>query len=265
MHVHTSDSPDAEIPAWELVRRAEEKGISVIGFVAHLDLNPDDYCYGYFSSAGYDASIREALSVAGEGTTVLKGLEVGEPHRFGDQASEMVGYQNYDFITGALHYVEGAGMILGPDVFREKDPMHTVREYYEETLRMVESSDMDILAHMGLFRRGLAMAGLDFSFDETELWPDLLRTVLRTLIRRGIVLELNTSGLRRPEKTTYPAPGVMELYRELGGELVTIGSDSHRDPHVFFGLHRGREILIDIGFTSIYSVKERSALPHPLV
>ena len=48
MHVHTSDSPDAEIAAWELVRRGIQKGIASIGFVAHLDLNPADYCYGSF-------------------------------------------------------------------------------------------------------------------------------------------------------------------------------------------------------------------------
>jgi histidinol-phosphatase (PHP family) len=264
MHVHTSDSPDADIPAWELALRGVGEELHAIGFVAHLDMNPEDSCYDGFDPEGYDESVEKARKETGDRIIVLKGLEVGEPHRFQSRVKEMVDYSDYDFITGALHYVEGEGMILGDKVFRDRDPLALVEQYYLETRCMVESADIDILAHLGLFRRGLAMAGMDHSFDETRLWPDAVRGVLSAMIQRDIALEMNTSGLRRKETVTYPTPEVLELYRELGGRRVTLGSDSHREPHVFFGLAAGRKILLDKGFRRTFIFRERQPVPVPL-
>ncbi|MBN2586505.1 MAG: histidinol-phosphatase HisJ family protein [Candidatus Fermentibacteraceae bacterium] len=264
MHVHTSDSPDAEIPARILVRRGREEGLSAIGFVAHLDMNPEDSCYDSFDPLGYEESVEGARRESENRITVMKGLEVGEPHRFQARAKALADYSDYDFIVGALHHVEGAGLILGDEVFRNSEHLPIVEEYYRETLRMVETADMDVLAHMGLVRRGLAMAGLDHAFDEISLWPDLLRGILSALIQREVALELNTSGLRRKEKTTYPTPRVIELYREMGGERITLGSDSHRDPHVFFGLAEGRMILLEKGFEKTFIYRAREPRPLPL-
>jgi len=264
MHVHTNDSPDADIPAWQLVRRGIEINLAAIGFVAHLDLNPEDYCYGSFNAAEYDKSIERAGIEAREHLTVLKGLEIGEPHLYGESLREIVDYSDYDFIIGSLHSVEGTGMILGAEVYEDRDPIAVVEQYYLETLSMVEKSDMDILAHMGLFRRGLAMAGLDHSFDETELWPDTISRILETIIERKIALELNTSGLRRKERTTYPTPEILELYRNAGGILITLGSDTHREPHVFFGLEKGRELLLEKGFSRQYMYSARTPEAAPL-
>ena len=264
MHVHTSDSPDAEIAAWELVRRGIQKGMSTIGFVAHLDLNPADYCYGSLGPPEYDYSISRAKHESDGRLTVLKGLEVGEPHRFQGKAKELVDYDEYDFIVGALHYLKDDVLILGEDAFLNGDPMGIVEGYYRESLRMVRGAEMNVLAHLGLFRRGMAMAGLDTSFDETGMWPELIGDILETLVRRGIALELNTSGLRRKEKVTYPALPVLKLYRELGGELVTVGSDSHRDPHVFYGLGEGYDMLREAGFDGFHTCSGRVFRKHRL-
>ncbi len=257
MHVHTNDSPDADIPAWRLVQKGIESNLLGIGFVAHLDLDPEDYCYGGFNADIYDESIARAGKESGGRLSVMKGLEVGEPHVYEEQVKKLVDYSNYDFVTGALHSVEGVGMILGKEVFADGHSMGIVEEYYRETLRMVEVADIDILAHLGLFRRGLALAGLKYDFNELELWPKTIDSILRVLIDRKIALELNTSGLRRLEKITYPIPAILERFRELGGTLVTIGSDTHREPHVFFGLKLGAALLLKTGFREIYSFVDR--------
>lgn len=264
MHVHTSDSPDAEISAAELAGLGIEEGLSVIGFVAHMDMNPADYCYNSLDPAEYRKSLAEAAAGAGDSITVLKGLEVGEPHRFEEQVRELVDYSDCDFIVGALHYLDDDGLVLGGEVFTKGDHLAVVEEYYRETLSMVETAEMDVLAHLGLFRRGLAMAGLDTSLDETELWPGTVRRILETLVRRDIALELNTSGLRRAERMTYPTPRVLELYRELGGRLVTLGSDTHRRSHLFHGLASGAALLREKGFSSCYLYRNRQPEPLPL-
>ncbi len=267
MHVHTSDSPDADIPAWRLVRRGIENNLGAIGFVAHLDLDPEDYCYGGFNADIYEKSIKRAREEANGRISVLKGLEVGEPHVYEKQAKALASYSNSDFITGSLHSVEGIGMVLGKEVFSEGHSMEIVEEYYSETLRMVEVSDIDILAHMGLFRRGLALAGLKYDFNEMQLWPETIDNILKVIIDRGIALELNTSGLRRKEKVTYPIPGILERFGELGGTLVTIGSDTHREPHIFFGLDKGRSLLAESGFdqTVVFEKRETRFLRNNAV
>ena len=266
MHVHTDDSPDAEIPASVLAERGRKQGLAGIGFVAHVDMNPDDYCYGYFSPEGYRASMTRARKEAGDSLRILAGLEVGEPHRYQAKVQQLVDYDDYDFITGALHHIGSIGMILGKEPFLESaDPLSIVEEYYRITLKLVSGSDMDILAHMGLFRRGMALAGLNSGLDEVELWPELIREILSVLIDRGIALELNTSGLRREEKVTYPTVRVLSLYREMGGELVTLGSDSHRDPHIFFGLNRGMEILTLLNFSRAFFFHRREPKSYRLV
>ncbi|MFO8183952.1 MAG: PHP domain-containing protein [Candidatus Aegiribacteria sp.] len=264
MHVHTSDSPDAEISAAELAGLGMEEGLVAIGFVAHMDMNPADHCFNSLDPAGYRKSLAKASRTAGDRLTVSKGLEVGEPHRFGKQAGELVDYSDYDFIVGALHYLDNDGLVLGGDVFKEGDHLAVVEEYYRETLAMVETAEMDVLAHLGLFRRGLAMAGLDTSLDETELWPGTVRRILETLIAREMALELNTSGLRRAERMTYPTPRVLELYGELGGKLVTLGSDTHRRSHLFHGLTSGAALLREKGFSSCNLYRNRQPEPLPL-
>lgn len=264
MHVHTDDSPDAVIPAVELVRRGVAAGLGGLGFVAHLDLHPDDPCHGGFDGSSYRLSLDAAQEVAGEGIAMFRGLEVGEPHRFGDAARRLADYSVYDFIIGALHSTREAGMVLGPEAYRGADPMEVMGEYLSETVEMVTSADMDVLAHYGLFRRGMALAGHETSLDETRLFPGEVDATLTALIDRGIALEVNTSGLRRLEKTTYPIPSVVMRYRELGGELVTLGSDTHSDPWVFYGLEEGRRLLLETGFREAFLFRGRTPEAYPL-
>lgn len=263
MHVHTDDSPDANIPATELLARASRAGLAAVGFVAHLDLDPEDFCYGGFDGDGYLRSLSTAARDIPE-TRLIRGLEIGEPHRFGDAARRLADYSQYDFITGALHTTKRAGMILGPDAFQGRDPIGIIGEYLTETVEMVTSADMDILAHFGLFRRGMALAGLDTSLDETELFPGKVDAILEVMTDRGIALEVNTSGLRRLEKVTYPIPSIIRRYRELGGELVTLGSDTHREPWIFFGLEEGRRLLLESGFRRAFIFSRRTPEAYPL-
>lgn len=264
MHVHTDDSPDADIPAGELVVRGMDINLAGIGFVAHVDLDPEDCCYGGFDESSYNRSIDIARREAGDKILVLKGIEVGEPHIYEEKVKSIIDYSDYDFITGALHTVEGAGMVLGESAYEDADPLEVVEMYYLETLKMVEASDIDVLAHMGLFRRGLALAGLKHDFNELELWPDTIRRILETIIDRDIALELNSSGLRRKENNTYPTPEILVLYKELGGQLITVGSDTHREPYIFYGLSDGRKLLIEKGFRETNFFINRESRKCPL-
>lgn len=263
MHVHTIDSPDAELEAAELAGRAVVAGLRGLGFVAHVDFHPADFCTGAFSAGGYDASFgRAAISVPE--AMLLKGVEIGEPHLYIGRAEEAMAGYGYDFVTGALHWI-GDRLLLDASGFADSSPEDLVERYILESIEIAAASQIDILAHFGIWRRGLARAGMPVAIDEAAIWPVLLGRLFEAMIDRGIALELNTAGLRRREAVTYPAPAVLSAYRRFGGRLVTLGSDTHGEPHVFYGLSLGEEILKAAGFDHAFFFKEGEPVAYPLV
>lgn len=261
MHVHTASSPDADLSASRLCGLARSREVSRIGFVAHLDLHPSDFCFNGFDENLYEEELD--LAEGENGPEVLRGIEIGEPHRYMDSALKMFHPGRYDFITGALHWLDES-MILSERAFQGHDPLRIIHRYYSETLDILERGGIHIIAHMGIFRRGMARAGLSVDLDETALFPDLLQRVLELVIDTEVALEVNTAGLRRPEGTTYPTPSVLRLYRELGGRLVTLGSDTHRKENAFFGLNRGAALINACGFHEYGFFKRGNYVPCPL-
>jgi len=263
MHVHSTCSPDASLSEISLAHRAVKEGLAGVGFVVHLDFHPSDFCYGGFDSVEYEAAFREASRETSGSLILMKGVELGEPLRFRSEIAGALAESRFDFVMGALHWIEDR-LLLDESAFSSTDPMALVEEYFSRTLEIVENCDLDILAHLGIFRRGLAKAGISTDFDETRLWPVLLERILLTMIERNIALEVNTAGLRRSESVTYPNSAVLRLYRTLGGELVTTGSDTHRDPWVFHALLQATELLLDTGFTHTVRFTERERIACPL-
>lgn len=245
MHIHTSSSPDAELSANELCRLAPEADVATLGFVAHVDFHPSDFCYRGFCEADYMAEL-DIARAENPDIRVLRGLEIGEPHRFIKQAETVFHRSRYDFITGALHWLDNS-LILDKTPFLHGSSQELIEEYYRQTLEIVELCDVNVLAHMGIFRRGMARGGFNTELNEIEMFPVLMKKILQTMIQRGIALEVNTSGLRRPEQTTYPTAGVLRLYSELGGKRLTIGSDTHRQGNAFFGLAQGKKLATHCG------------------
>jgi histidinol-phosphatase (PHP family) len=263
MHVHSTSSPDASLSEVSLAHRAVKEGLAGVGFVVHLDFHPSDFCYGSFDSVEYETAFRKAARETAGSLILMKGVELGEPLRFRSEITVALTESRFDFLMGALHWIEDR-FLLDESAYASTDPLELVEEYLRRTLEIVENCELDILAHLGIFRRGLAKAGISTGFDETILWPVLLERILVTMIERNIALEVNTSGLRRLESVTYPNHAVLRLYRTLGGELVTTGSDTHRDPWVFNALPQAAELLLETGFTHTVRFTERERIECPL-
>ena len=71
---------------------------------------------------------------------------------------------------------------------------------------------------------------------------------LKYLINNDKALEVNTAGLKYGLGYPHPQTKILKRYRELGGEMITIGSDGHRPEHICYGFGETREMLIDAGF-----------------
>ena len=92
---------------------------------------------------------------------------------------------------------------------------------------------------------------------DLSCFSDLIDELLRTMIDKGIGLELNTSGLRQSIAQTMPPIEYFKRYKELGGELVTIGSDAHNISFIGSGIEKGMQMLQEVGFDYFAFYRER--------
>ncbi len=258
-HVHSTHSGDGKVSIEEMCRLAVEHGLREIAFCDHLDSNPQDECYGLFHAVDFCSEVDDCRRQFGDGLCILKGAELGEPHLYVPEIRRVLGEEQFDFLTGGVHWVGDA--VVSVDIFSHLDVPALYHRYFDEVLYAVECANFDVLAHLDLVKRfGVKYIG-PFSIGP---YRDRIEQILRTMIDRGIALEVNTSGYRQPCGEPFPGPETLALYRDLGGEMITIGSDGHRPDHLGWKLEEGLEMIRSAGFHSITTYRDRMPSQVPI-
>jgi len=126
--------------------------------------------------------------------------------------------------------------------------------YFEDLLRAAQSGLGDVLGHLDLVKR---YGTRHYGRFEPTAFEEEIRAVLRAAIETGTGLELNTSGLRQSPGEPYPSLTVLEWYRALGGELLTIGSDAHRAEDLGAGLDEALALARQAGFRALATFERR--------
>ncbi len=260
-HVHSTHSGDGHVSVEEMCRLAIERGLTEIAFTDHLDSNPDDQCYGLFDAADFARDVDDCREHFGDRLRILKGAELGEPHLYPREIERVLGDEKFDFLTAGIHWV-GDAVVSVDFQTGTTDWVALYRRYFDEVLQAAECANFDVLAHFDLVKRfGVKYLG-PFSI---EPYREQIEAILRTMIERGIALEVNTSGYRQPCGEPFPALETLKLYREFGGELLTIGSDAHLGEHLGFGLERGLDVIRSAGFEAITLFRDRIPSQTPIL
>jgi len=250
-HVHTKYSFDGatdgsgEIDT--IVETAISRGVNEITLTDHCDI--DDILDGIYPEFPADA-IKEDVYRAKEKykgkIQINYGVELGQAHARAVEARALMEKQNFEFIIGSLHNLRGY-----PDFhFMKFDLMcaehieYCIKRTLSELYELVDFACFSTLAHITYIQRYLTMCGKPF--DHMKYYDDFAKLFAR-LIETGTSLEVNTSGLRR-NSITMPGRELCALYRELGGELVTIGSDAHSAKDVGCGIKETAAMLRELGF-----------------
>ena len=100
----------------------------------------------------------------------------------------------------------------------------------------------------------------DFGNYNFSDYKDILSIILKKVIERNIGIEINTSGFRNSVKESYPSIEVLRLYKELGGEIITIGSDSHNTEDVSKGYLLAIDMLKNLKFENIFKFEKRNPI-----
>lgn len=252
-HTHTTFSCDARDTLDAMCRQAIKIGLREIAFTEHADFEHLDSCYGYLKPAAYFRDIQAARERYGDRLTIRAGIEIGEPHRYPDETADLLNAYPFDFVLGALHWVNGYPG-FSSKFFKGRSTQKAWHAYFEELVHMCETGDFDVLAHLDLPKR-------HDSFFDPKPFTDLIQSALQTVVSRGIGIELNCSGLRYPVHEPLPSSTVVNWYRKLGGEILTVGTDAHEASHLGQGFDLALDIAREAGFKAITLFQGRR--PHP--
>lgn len=252
-HIHTSFSCDSQADMDAVCRAALARGLREIAFTDHVDFGPADPP-DYFRPAEYFAAIEGCRERYGDRLTIRAGVEVGEPHLFDKQARAALAQGRVDLIIGSAHYADGLQVAWEAPFFEQ--PLRQAYEaYFLQVVRVAAEGDFDVLGHLDLVKRDAHKFGKPY--DGPEPYADMIRTTLRSLVERGKGLEINTSPLRRGLGEPCPSLQILRWYRELGGEIITIGSDAHTQDAVGADFETAIEIARAAGFRRLATFEER--------
>lgn len=261
LHVHSNCSGDCSAPMLEVCQAAVQRGIKIIGFTDHVDYEPTDVCYGRFDYELYKSRITEARE-AFEGVLDIRcGVEIDFVSKHRSKIEDLLDGKQFDFVLGSAHYVDGIILEDHDLYFPGKSARDAYTPFFDNVLATVETGWFDALAHLDLCKRnGVRYYG---PFDWTP-YREVIEQILLAVIRRGMALEINTSGLRQSPHDTYPSRDLLDLYFSLGGRSITVGSDAHKAEDVGSGIADALEVARQIGFDSVSTYIQRQCVVTPI-
>ncbi len=262
-HCHTHFSQDCNYSMEEQCQAAIRNGVIEIAFTEHEDYNPGDPTSFYFQHADYQRAVDACQARFGDQLVIRRGIEISEPHRHATRAGEVLRNYAWDFVLGSLHWVTPEVNSYLPEFFTWLgDWRQSFERYFTEMIALAREGDFDVLAHIDYPAR----YGQQFFGDEYDIraYEPIIREVLRHLIARGKGIEINTTPWRRGSASANPPAVVLGWYREMGGEILTVGSDSHRPEDVGADIARAIALAKAYGFTHLARFERRQPIFTPI-
>ena len=259
MHSHSEHSHDSECKIADMAKAQMEQGMDGFAVTDHFDTH--SYLrYDVVTPIGKAAEeVRALQGKLGDKCRILAGVEISEGFWHPEVCRQVQTLTDYDVILGSVHLVRykdltRAYSALDFTLLPRKTVEEYVDQYFTDVLTMLEEVDFDVLCHLtcplryinGKFGLGLAREPYDEKID----------TILKKIIKKGIALEVNISSYRIL-KDFLPDLEVLKRYYEMGGYLITVGTDSHIAENAGKNFDVAIEKLKEIGFKNIFYYENR--------
>ena len=247
-HMHSSFSADSDTPMEVMIHRAVETGLQGITFTEHLDpdypATPDGLDFSLDIPA-YKEKLAELSDIYKDKIQVRFGIELGLQMHLGEYFDSLLSQTPFDFVIGSSHLVHGYDPYY-PEFFEGRKEFLCYMEYFESILENLHAfSEMDVYGHIDYIVRYGPNQNKYYTY---ERYQDILDEILRTVIARGRGIELNTGGFHYGLGEPNPCRAVIRRYRELGGEIITVGADAHGPEKIAYDFDKAAAILADCGF-----------------
>lgn len=271
-HVHTEFSDDSVYPLEDVVKDAIGLHLDEICITDHVDYgvkvdwdSGEEILYRHGEPLAnvdyprYMAELERVRRLYGEKIVIKTGMEFGVQTHTIPQFEALFRRYPFDFIILSIHQVEDKEFWT-QDFQTGRTQREYNERYYEEMLRVVQRyKDYSVLGHMDLIKR----------YDKAGIYPfekikPFAAEILKIVIADGKGIELNTSSHRYGLPDSMPSAELLRLYRDLGGSILTIGSDSHAPAHLGAYIQEAKEYLKELGFRDFCTYEKLRPIFHHL-
>lgn len=250
-HMHSQFSGDSKAPQEDMIAAAMEKELSGICFTDHLDIDyPGEPELFLLDLPNYSASVFALQEKYADRLAVRFGVELGLQPHLAAVHKDILSQYPFDFVIGSSHVVNGFDPYY-PLYWKTRTEEEGYREYFSSIIKNIRAFDrFDVYGHIDYVVRYGPNRNQYYTYQK---YADVIDEILKLLIEKGKGIEINTGGFKYGLGHPNPTEEIIARYRELGGEIITLGADAHMPEHVAFDFEKIPGILKEAGF-SYYTV-----------
>lgn len=262
-HNHSNFSPDSVSTVEAAIRRAMDLNLGGIAITDHYDIDAPTRDQEFlFNPARQQEEIDRVVIELGNriqqtGFQVMKGIEVGLQPKSMEKIKDFTSAYKFDTVIASIHFVDGTDPYMGT-YYGDKEPFrafsHVLEIMYETA---VAYKDFDILGHYDYVARYSPYGPGDRDITMAK-FGDWIEPILKFLAQEGKTFEINTKTYKN-HKGYIPAldTAILKRFRELGGEALSLGSDSHNPDRIGDEFEKYALLAKSCGFRYLVYFKER--------
>ena len=262
-HIHTCFSGDSEADVDKIIESAIEKGMRYMAITDHNDFEFENGTFE-LDVERYFKCISDKKAEYKRQIQISVGIECGLEPRYKNRIDNLLNAYNFDFVIGSSHVINGKD-----PYYKEYFEGRSVHEAMVEYLLSIEENidifdNFDVYGHLDYMMRyaPVPVTEKHYCYDE---YGEYYERILTKLINNGKGVEINTSALKSGQLDTNPNFEVIKRYAELGGKIITIGSDAHSPEYIGYGFEVAEYMLKKAGFTCCNIFEKRVAKPLQLL
>jgi len=259
-HVHSCFSADSDAPLEAMIEEALKRNFTRFCITDHMDLDfpPDQDLLFEFDVHEYMTTLERLSEIYKDRIKIIKGIEIGiQPYASTvEKTYRLLASHPFDFVICSTHLINRIDPYL-PIYWENKSVAQALEEYFDTILQSIRMfSNYDVYGHLDYIIR--------YAPDKTDpgyigycydAYREQIDPILRHIIEQGKGIEVNTAALKAGLDMPHPRKDILARYLELGGEIITIGSDAHKPEHYAYEFEKAKKYLEALG-VKYYTVFE---------
>lgn len=248
-HVHSEFSSDSTAALPAIIEAAIDRQFHTICLTDHMDIDfpvADDGMDFQLDTPLYIKELTKLQELYQEKINIKIGVELGLMKHIAPEIASYVSQYDFDFIIGSSHLTNDKMDPFYPAFYEGRTAVAAYRQYFESTLENVQNiKHYNVYGHLDYAVRYCPDKNFVFDFHD---YADILEAILKIIIQDGKGIEINTAGLAKGLGYAHPHKDILTMYKALGGEIITIGSDAHSPEYVGYDFAFAEELLKEVGF-----------------
>ena len=266
-HTHTQFSMDSEADIDSCIRKAIDIGLTAYAITDHCECNAwyPEHHYSvtdnidYFNYEQDFNNSLNAITVRKEkyrNFNLICGIEMGQATQDTEIAKKISSDERIDFIIGSMHQIRGEKDFYYIDYENmSMDSIYNLLErYFTEIYELCKMNCFDVIGHLTYCLR--YMKCRNNINPDISRFDDIIAESFRLLAYNGKGIEINTSGIRQGCGNAFPSEKYVRLFRDMGGEIISVGSDAHTVEDIGKDISSAIYTAKAVGFTHLCYFKK---------